>query len=360
MVPDRGPGGHRRVVAAALRHLTKARPLLFVTALAGCCGFLWFFLQPGEPNHPRYEGFEKQKSGYQPGGPGCDLSRLARLPIPSREAAEERERCREAAEDYRLQANDLIQQTRSADAAQSVVALTYEQSRIALAGLILGLLTLAAAGAAAFYARRAAIETERGADAAADAVKASTEGNRLNREAFIADQRPWLSVEATAAGPIVWKGNAVEMKFLFVIENVGRTPALNVRIDVELRVELGSGRLDEEQRRLADEARARPAYMGHTVFPGRRLEISYILEAGAAELANASAAMGGSDLILPHILGCASYYSAFAEGSHQTGFIYEILRRWPDGSHRLVGRSGGDVPADQLVFREWLRPGRID
>jgi hypothetical protein len=208
----------------------------------------------------------------------------------------------------------------------------------------------------------AAEEANRIAAAAAkQAAEATAEANRINREAYLADQRPWLRIDAVVAGPITWKADSVNMRFVFGLENVGRTPALNARIDVELLLEPGDMRLDQEQRRIADKARSLPPHMGFTIFPGRRLEFSYGLAAGPAELAAAAAGMGGSDLLMPHVLGCASYYhSASPELSHQTGFIYEVVWRRPQEGVRLIARSDGDIPADQLGLREWPRPGRID
>lgn len=176
---------------------------------------MWFVLQPGEPDLPRYQGFEEQEPGYQPGGSDCDPSRLAGLVIPSRKAAEERERCAESREDYRLQANDLIQQTRSADAAQAVVALTYEQSRIAVVSLIVGFFTLSAAILAAYYARHAATQTKRGASAAkrAVAVARDTAGQQL---------RAYVSVTHVSLAPLA---TGKPIKHEVTVKNAGQTPA---------------------------------------------------------------------------------------------------------------------------------------
>jgi hypothetical protein len=207
--------------------LTQAwRGVLAFVVVALSLTVLWVGLKPGEPNLPRYQGFERQEAGHRPGGSGCDPSRLARLTIPSREAANERDRCTEAAEEYRLKANDLIQQTRSAEAAEAIVGLTYGQSSMAHVGLILGFVTTVAAIAAAIYARQAASETMRSARAAADAADAANK--------TLAAERAWITWDHF----ILAHHNESRVQGVFYRDtfafcsdwkNTGRSPAINLR-----------------------------------------------------------------------------------------------------------------------------------
>lgn len=122
---------------------------------------LWAGLRPREPDLPAYQYGERASADYQPGGAGCQPRQLASLADKGK-AASERKRCADATEQHRLQREDLIQQTRAADAAQAQAATNYDLARMALWGTIGGFLTLIAASLAAVYAREAAIEARRG------------------------------------------------------------------------------------------------------------------------------------------------------------------------------------------------------
>jgi hypothetical protein len=134
----------------------------FVAAVVGFLVLatgIWVTLKPSYPIVPTSEYQKAEDSKYSPGSPACYPSRLSGL--PDREAADERYRCEQGAEEHRLKNDDLVQQTRSAEAAVALVGLTYNQSLMLLAGTIFGLLTLMAAFAAVLYAKRSADAAER-------------------------------------------------------------------------------------------------------------------------------------------------------------------------------------------------------
>lgn len=137
----------------------------FFAAILGCLAAaiaLWTFLRPVEPRLPSYQISEAVKPDYRAGGSQCEPSVIAKL--SGVEAARKIDSCEDAAEQHRLQSNDLTQQTRAADAAREGVFLNYNQAVLTVAGLIVGGFTLMAAGFAAWYAKRAADETRRSAE----------------------------------------------------------------------------------------------------------------------------------------------------------------------------------------------------
>ena len=161
MVPDRSHGGHWRVVAT-------------LVGIALACMALWVALKPREPDIAAKQDLQHQHPDYRPGGPECNPQWLDGL--SGRYADGIRQTCAEAAEEHRLKTNDLVQQTRSADAAETIVWLTYDQARIAQSGTLFSFLTLIAASAAAYFAWKAAQETGRSANIAKDALDLSRRG----------------------------------------------------------------------------------------------------------------------------------------------------------------------------------------
>ncbi|MFL6760373.1 MAG: hypothetical protein ACJ8FR_10440 [Sphingomonas sp.] len=84
----------------------------------------------------------------------------------SRKRARDAQACEKEAEEYRLQTNDLVQQSRAANAAQAQAEIASQSLWTGFLQTLGGMLTLVAAVGAAFYAREAARETRRQANLA--------------------------------------------------------------------------------------------------------------------------------------------------------------------------------------------------
>jgi hypothetical protein len=149
--------------------LAKVGGLAVIVSLL--CARIWFVNNPQRPNLPAYQYGQPAQSDYYPGGSGCKPDALARL--TGQKALSERDRCAEYAEDHRHDSDDLVQQTRAANAATSSAIYAYDQTRMMLLEVIGGVITLIAAAFAAIYARKAAIHTEEGAREARRAASAA-------------------------------------------------------------------------------------------------------------------------------------------------------------------------------------------
>ena len=220
MVPDRGHGGHWRVVAT-------------LVGIALACTALWVALKPREPDIAAKQDLQHQHPDYRPGGPECNPQWLDGL--SGRYADGIRQTCAEAAEEHRLKTNDLVQQTRSADAAETIVWLTFGQSKGTQLATVFSLLTLAAAVAAAYYAGIAAFETEKAAAAAVKSIDiakasadASVEANKISQQTYIADQRPWIAVTISPSGPAAINQIGINFAYDIRVENTGKFAAFNV------------------------------------------------------------------------------------------------------------------------------------
>jgi hypothetical protein len=177
----------------------------------------WYWLDTKQQELPEYTRDKEVEAGYYPGGQSCNP--LAIGPFPDREQLGYTEACQEAREEYRLKANDLVQQTRAADAAQASAKFVYPQALFSLLGMGFGFLTLSAAAAAAIYARRAASETKRANDIA------------TNTAAI--DARPWLSIRNAEITVLGFHQDDEGESFgvmhtivCFDVHNSGKTPAV--------------------------------------------------------------------------------------------------------------------------------------
>jgi hypothetical protein len=181
---------------------------------------LYAFLAPSPPYLSRGQMQQASHAEYRPGGSRCDPARLNRL--KGREATVERDRCQEAAEEHRLKAEDLVQQTRSAEASESVADLTFEQSQMMAAGTAIGFLTLVAAVYAVLYARRAAEEARRSSNAAEGQLRQAA-------RVTAAELRPYLFIDriemATKEGDSHWRYGVT-----IFLKNYGKIPARMVRV----------------------------------------------------------------------------------------------------------------------------------
>ncbi|MCV0395895.1 MAG: hypothetical protein K5872_06515 [Rhizobiaceae bacterium] len=132
------------------RNTAIAIGLILASALA-----IGWFTFPVLPTLESFESGEPRNRDYRPGGRNCHPSVLALTPN-AQVRLHQTENCEEKAEIYRQNTSDLIQQTRSANAAEAQADIASQQLWFGWFQTLGGLLTLAAAAAAAIYAREAA------------------------------------------------------------------------------------------------------------------------------------------------------------------------------------------------------------
>ncbi|WP_312312383.1 hypothetical protein [Sphingobium yanoikuyae] len=216
-----------------------------IIGVAAASGILTWSVYPEAPRLTGNAAFQEQNPVYRAGGADCAAAEFSKA--RSRIRALRAIACQEAEEQHRLAANDLIQQRRAADAADASAILTYQQTKIAALGVFLGFVTMAAAIAAAWFARRAAVATEEtvtlakeGSDGAAQALiiaarnaDASTQQVAIAASTAERQLRAYIDAEtAIIVGELApgRQGNFVEL-FAY---NRGVTPAIDVVVRCQL------------------------------------------------------------------------------------------------------------------------------
>jgi hypothetical protein len=208
--------------------LKRYRNELFAVGACVALGLiLAVLLQPRPIGLARNAGYQEQAAQYRAGGYECQPDVLERF--AKSERARRAVTCKEAEEQHRLAANDLIQQWRAADAAEASSVFSFQQTRIAAYGMALGLVTMIAAIAAAFYAREAAKAAQEGLDHAAQTSRA--------------ELRAYLRSESET----IFRDPEKTRNFrgVVIIKNAGATPATDVFATVSQEFRYNNGGIEE-------------------------------------------------------------------------------------------------------------------
>jgi hypothetical protein len=204
-------------------------------------------------------------------------------------------------------------------------------------------------------------ENRRSADAAVAAAKAAEDANRINWQAYIADQRPWLAINFKLDGPLTCSENDVTLELLFRIRNVGKSPAVMARMRTEL---VKRSDLSDVQRRqffLTEkiEKQGTVHIDGRTIFPGSYIEFARQITASNDMFMYIIRNQVTISYRLPIIIGSVSYSPTSGDVMYQTGFIIEILRLRDDGdpTDSMDGLQG--IPANRLIAIEFPAYPRV-
>lgn len=167
--------------------------------------------------------------------------------------------------------------------------------------------------------RAATRVAERAAEMARTSADAAVDANRLNREALIADQRPWLEI---IRNPVLFFSTLPDAKWQLTLEtsvqNTGKTPAREVRTHAQL-LELANPP-DIERAHLAfcqSAAELTSPTTAEVCFPGGKLVVS--------ALAQIPEHFQTSPLRRVFVLsGCVAYWFPEAKTVHRSSFLYRV------------------------------------
>jgi len=200
---------------------------------------IWAVGAPNLSTLSVYSYKNPENSEYLTGSEACQPKRSSAI-RDGRKAERQRDACTKEADDYRLAKNDLIQQTRAANAAEAQANLAAQAVWLSFLQTIGGFLTLVAAAAAALYARVAATETRRSADIAdrmawdtAVAVQAAVEGNNASRRANEISEdtakrqlRAYVGIDSAHIRFLKVGTDDANRRVEIEIKNFGQTPAV--------------------------------------------------------------------------------------------------------------------------------------
>lgn len=192
--------------------------------------------------------------------------------------------------------------------------------------------------------------------ASAKALAASTKAMNLANREFEATHRPWISIKSMApVSSFVIDDGGAHVAIEFVLENVGKSPAVNVTVSAEMRPVIGLGFGVKEQNDICERERSNPPEIGpfgHTLFPGQTFTIKVRMTIPPEDIDRLRTERGPRPKLFgPFIVGCVGYKFTFAEGHHQTGFISHLRRSDPESnSGRLFVAEDGHIPSLELIL----------
>lgn len=202
--------------------------------------------------------------------------------------------------------------------------------------------------------RNAARDSGGALEAAKRSAQAAEASNVLNREIFLASERPWLKVGVSIAGPIWYdaKNNgAIHVPISTMVTNVGKSPALNVKVRTHIHLKKKEGykppSLEQDQIDLSNELKNDTLdFLEEIIFPGDSLSSAFSEMVSHETL---EAATDSHKFLLMYVVGCVDYRFVGAEDHHQTWFLYDVRRRLERGAGVLKW-DNIDVPAEQLCL----------
>jgi hypothetical protein len=201
--------------------------------------------------------------------------------------------------------------------------------------------------------------TKKSAQAAEKTAIAAEHSIQISREAYVASERPWISVDAGIGTNLERTPVGVEFGINFTVKNHGKSPAINVHIFYEVvTLKIGGDPFSGARKKVTErgiEARA-GANMGVQLFPSEVKVISWKSPLTTNEIKLALESHKPPAGFLPsfHIVGSAFYQSAFDDEMHQTGFNYYVLAvgdpAHPRGSD--VPDFTGTFPASRIFLQQ--------
>lgn len=194
---------------------------------------------------------------------------------------------------------DLCEQRRQAQAAEDAVWWSRVQAIVATLGSIFLVWNLV-------YMRRSA---EIGARA-----------NELNKQAFVTNQRAWLTTELTAQDDFLWRPSNLGGTVVVKISNIGKTPALEAHTNI--RMVLSSDNVRDELKALCKESK-RVTEFGRPVLPGESYNRRWYPHVDGPVIAATLAPRQST--VMPIVIGCVTYQILPDKTLHQTAFAYWVI-----------------------------------
>jgi hypothetical protein len=191
------------------------------------------------------------------------------------------------------------------------------------------------------------------------AAKSAKDSADLAKDALVATQRPWITVEAKIASGLSRNVNGFNVSVHYLMENVGNTPALYVHPDQKIFLGSGTFSLQNEMKIFSENVRINASrvpidqrrHPGTFIFPNRKFEITVTSTGTQADI-DAAAAGSPDQGFLIYIFSVVQYISPVDQKWHQTGAIYELTHNPKILSTPVYKPDMPDIAQADLSFQQ--------
>jgi len=209
---------------------------------------------------------------------------------------------------------------------------------------------------------QAATASDKAASATLKAAEATFEANKQGREAFINQQRAWLTLDVEKSdfeSPFDWTDDEGRVDIDLVFRNFGATPAFKAAL-VAPEFIIGSRNINKAREAIAKRMDELPLNAGYTVAPNELLHQKFhfsIDRENAESYIRQQIGLGvderSADFSL-FIVGCMTYELAFDGERRNTPFVV-VIERLPNNAwgSRDPRPELGDVAFRDLQFGRW-------
>jgi hypothetical protein len=183
---------------------------------------------------------------------------------------------------------------------------------------------------------------------------AQISANSINYRSFIAAQRPWVSIDVPQGADFFTKGGAltfadgnVRASIPVSLRNAGHSPALRVRVKIDLFVR-GATQTSKQEAQQAVCAKPWSDNLTVSIFPDRSYEMREIIGATRETIEAALRGIPGMPGPMLDAIGCVKYASSVGEQEGETGFAFLINSVDGEGNHIIINPTTGVVPPRSL------------
>ena len=177
------------------------------------------------------------------------------------------------------------------------------------------------------------------------ALVTAEEANRLTRQLFLSENKPWLHLEIHGWSGVAWEERGARLAVNFTIRNTGKTPATNVWFEMIAYPSSSNQEDVREYCRRRAAGRVDIADNGLTVIPGHPYNSGFPLLIEREDIARASIIDG--DMFIPWVRYCVAFQSTFDRNVSYIGGLY-CIDDVTNGNPRAMRASQGNLEASQI------------